>query len=150
MMDRRVPKIPGRGLPSSLMVASLPSRFPPPNFNGYRNRYGDRSARSHAAGQSFPKGSRVLPSAGRGCPGKGFPAAFPRRWEHKNNRAVRRCGDVTTPHPSPRPQHSGPWGPRGADTLGVSVCSLPVQPFRPLEFIVNGNSFSVLFVKMER
>lgn len=94
MMDRRVSKIPGRGLPSSLMVASLPSPFPLPNFDRYQNRLRNVRSRRNAAWQSFQEGCRVPSGAGRSRSGREIPAAFPRAGSTKTTR--QRVGIVTS------------------------------------------------------
>ena len=103
-MDRSVSKIPGRGLPPSLMAASLRSRFPLPNSDSYQNCLRNVSSRRCAAWQSFGKGCRVPSDAGRGRPGREIPAAFPESWEHKNNSAALWYCDVMTSRlPAPPP-----------------------------------------------
>lgn len=109
MMDRRVSKIPGRGLPSSLMVACLPSPSPPPNFGRYENRLRNVSSRRNAAWQSSQKGCRGPSDAGRTGSGREIPAAFPESPEHKNNAAARwHCDVMTSRLPTPPPA----FGPR--------------------------------------
>lgn len=142
-MNRRVSKLPGRGLPLSPRTAALSPGLPPPNLKVYPNRFGTGSSRRSAARPSL-RGARGALPAGRGGPGEEFPAAFPSagtRQQHGGASAVTsRRPAPPRPAPAFRTARDG-----GGQTPRGSPCVLVLLAFPRIESIANLNTLYFLF-----
>lgn len=139
-MARRVPKLPGRGLPPSQSAASLPPGVPPPTFTLYHNRLRNTSSATTQLRLSFRKGCRV-PGCGRSAPpGAAIPAAFPERRRTTTTAARRTVTSPRRARPAPgvRPPRpaSAPLpasGPRAGG--GQECCPFTEYPFLPTRYL---------------